>query len=356
MSVKQDKLLNVEKLDIISNTRHRLLLHFEREGDFYCNGNYSEFLDLQGEELTFCEDIGIHEGKQVKFATELTLIQKVNVVEADTLTKLYPDSYPKNECTIAFDDVEIGQAPMDVVVYCTAVEYCASDKADWRTLTILDSNWRIAHCKQFSPADRSEAFVGKYITIALAKDKYGFKVASNTPLNGAIYICEQLQGLVNPRILLSENYIRSIIKDDEELMSVVNKTNLLEKIKSFGMIEEMEIGYELVRLANEIYLAKSLINITPNCDIRLVIRVLLMSRLFMTAMSDTSQLSSEPMSIVLARQHRIVNNNPEILGLLDSRSPINIPERDVISAIKQLSNTVVDIDKTYKYSERRAFM
>lgn len=311
----------------------------------YMIGDYVDTQDFINKDVIVDITKGFHQGKEADFINNISVVERVVTLDKVDNVRLYPDTYPKNECSVNFKDIAIGDPVKKCAVYCTNVSYESSFKSNWRVLTILDSDWRIAHCKQFTPDDRDTDFVGKYILAEIIRTPYGLQVDEFT-------VMENLESIRNPRIDLSYNYVKNIIGKDKDLQRAVAMSGILDGILNYKIDEDLEIGYEIVRLANELYVSESLVNISKSISIKTLNRYLVMSRLFMTKYKETSTLAPEDMNITLFQRLPIVTDT-KVLALLSDRSRVNLPERDIVRSIKELSKTVVNADRTYLYADRR---
>lgn len=321
-------------------------LEFENSENALYLGDYNETLDCIGKEVMVDYVNGMFEKESRLFVNEITVIGKVVTLDKTENVKLYPESYPRNESTISFKDLDIGDPVNKYIVFCTSVKYGASKKADWIELTIIDKDWRVSIAKQFSPEDKVDDFINHYIMVDLKKTAYGLNIEDD------IIIMNDYDSIVDPRVQLSRSYIQESIKSDIDLVSAVNDSGLIKSLMTYDLEEDIIAGYETVRMANELYIADSLVNITPNIDIKTIKRFILMSRLYRTRYKAETTLSPGGMNIVLIQRYKL-GGDPKLVALIDKESTVNCPERDTMESIKNLSQNIVNADKTYLYEERR---
>lgn len=339
---------SVTLIEVIKDSTYaRLLLEFKDADPCYYNGDYNQILDYVAENATVMFDRvpGIHDRQQVDFANDLSVLQKVNVIESDDLLRLYPAEQPKNECDVGFEDIEEGNPPMRAILYCGKAEYITSKKAEWCELSLLDNQWKVSTAKNFSPNYKSKEFVGKYIRCLIWKTAYGLQVDE-------FEIVEEFRSLENPKMLLCERYIQAVLADDKKLEAEVSKNNLINVIKNFELDDDILIGYDLIRLAHEIYLAKAFTNMTRAYDIKTLIRYFVLSRLYKVVEKETTTLSPISLNIILFQRTSFVKDNV-LLALLDPMSKVNLPERDIIDKIKEMIACITKADMTNEYKERR---
>lgn len=342
------KLSSVTLIETIKDSTYcRLYLEFEDADPVYYNGDYNQLLEYVQNKMTviFERVQGIHDKQYVDFANDLSVLQKINVIESDDLLRLYPAEFPKNECNVAFADVEVGHAAIEVVLYCGRVRYASSKKAEWAELTLLDSQWKVAIARNFDPDYRTTEFVGKYIKCKLWKTSYGFEIDE-------FDIADEFRALENPKMMLCERYIQAVLAEDKQLEELVAKYNLIEVIKKFDLDDDLIVGYDIIRLAQEIYIAKAFTNMTNAYDIETMIRYFVLSRMYKTTEKETTTLSPTVLNIILFQRTSFVKN-AKILALLDPMSKVNLPERDIIEVIKGMVEKVTKADMTNEYKERR---
>lgn len=345
MEVKEDVLTAVQKIKDISDDVSVLKLSFEKNNDCYYIGNFIDTLEYQGVCICYTETYQIIEGKKELCATDVQVIHKVNTIEAEEVTKLFPNELPKNDASIAFIDINIGDPASVQTLYCTNISFSASEVADWRILTLMDKNWRIIKCKQFSPADKETSPIGHYIDVKIWKTHFGFNC-------GEFSINQNLIMVDNPKILLAKKYIGEQIESDYELKTIVANTGLLNAMKTYHLDEEVEAGYQLVKLAQQIYIARSLVNVTNSYDIELLVRYFVLSNLYMLNMKPTTALSEVSLNIMAVARTKLATNG-KLLALLDEGSHQVLRERDLIKSINGIVDTLQIADTTYFYQECR---
>lgn len=345
MEKKEDELISVEKIEEIDDVISMLRLNFKSNASCYYIGNFLETLEYQNQIVQYVETEGMFKKERERFATDVQDVHKVNVIQAEGILKLYPSEMPKNNCSVAFTDIEAGDPRRVEVLYCSSVSYESSEKADWRELTLMDSQWRIAKCKQFSPEDKSKEMVGKYLRVPIWRTRFGFNVDEFEEAS-------EYENLENPKVLLACRYIEQVLAEDFDLKTVAANTGLIDCIKRFQLNEEYEVGYECVRLAEQLYFTDAMINATNIYDLKLLKRYFVLSRLYMTKMKETSALSEVALNVLLIARTKF-SSDGKLLALIDDRSYQNIPERDLIPGINQLVESIAKAELTYYYKERR---
>lgn len=337
-------LLSVSLLDEIKGNYSLMLLETDK-GEIYYKGDYQETIDCINKEIEYTLTQGFAQGKVVDNMVEnLIVIKKVNTLDAEDNIKLFTDD-DKNESDVYFTDIEEGDPPIQCIVFCVNAQAKSSNKADWIELLIQDKNLKIATCRLFSPEEKPQNCINKYLNIKLYKTAYGFQTEEFS-------IAMEFKDYESPRMLLCENYINKILEEDTELKTEVQKLNLISKIKTFALDEELGIGYDIIRLAQEISIAKSFVNITNAYDIRLLVRYFIMKRLYKIRYTDKSTLSPICMNVILFARTMLATDS-KLLALIDPFSRVNVPERDVADSITNMANNMLKAEMTYSYEGRR---
>lgn len=308
---------------------------FDNNESAYCFQDYTEVLSLIGKEVLYDTRDELVEGKIEKVITELTAITKIVALDREENFKLYCDTPPLCESNIIFNDItDEGVTIEDAIVFVVNIAYESSNKASWCKLTIMDKKRCTAALRVFDPEERLYSLKNKYVQTTIRKTKFGFNASEVYPLG--IKPAE-----LNPEIKLAEQFIISTIKSDSKLTELVDSTDLINKMKNYDANDGMEIGYELVRCAIELALARDFINLTRNVDAKILMRLVIYSRLFLWLDIDT--LSIEAKTLLALAQIKC-QNKKIIMAILDPTSEIKTAEGELYRMIKEIAKFTVNLN------------
>lgn len=113
---------------------------------------------------------------------------------------------------------------------------------------------------------------------------------------------------------IAAKYIVNSIKDDKLIYNIVVESDFIGKIKTYNRNETLEQGYETVRLAMHMALAKQSSNLTNEMNKELLLRCLVASRFYV--LTDTKDYPySKVMQNILNASRYGLSKNIEIMKL-----------------------------------------
>lgn len=277
--------------------------------------------------VTYRDDI--YNGEVCRFINTFVRPCKVTTLDRSEDIKLYADA-EDNYSNMSFKDIALGETKTGCIVYCVSQKFESSDKSVWLTLTVRDKMFRIAKLRLFH-YDNMNDFTGKYIMCALTKSEYGLKTDMIVPARGE---CPD-----NYEIKIAEEFILNYFAEDQVALSFIQGNNLLEFMHAYV---DMEAGYGIVRLAQELSLCHTLYNITGSVNISAIEHALVAEKMFMR--NPNSILSKSVRNVCGAINHKWTN--PEIvLALLDEACIAPPPEKAIYEHIKLTVDSVIKASK-----------
>ncbi len=289
----------------------------------------ADAMSYVGKEVIVSYRNDMYKGAVRQFINTFVEPCKVSVIDRKEGIRLYADNVD-NYSNMSFNDIAVGETKNGCILYCIAQRFETSEKAVWVTLTVRDKLFRISRVRLFNYNNKAD-FTGKYIICALTRNEYGFRTDMVAPANGE---CPD-----NYEIRIAEDYVMSYFAKDTVAMAVLNKTDLLHWLRNHMDIEK---GYLLVRLADELSICDSLYNLTNSVDIASISHALLADKLYV--LKPDSHLSQNALNILLAVGQQW-KSPITVMSLIDSSSETDLPEKAVYISIKQLADSVVKANK-----------
>lgn len=274
----------------------------------------------------------MYRGQMKTFIKTFTLPCVVHTLDREEGFKLFIDSVDDG-CNVVFSEFAENDSKMGCTVFCTHQEYKSSDKSAWMELIIRDKTMHTAKCRIFDYTNSDAELEGRYILANLVRSKYGFQTHEATPLNA--------DAMANPEIPLAEQFIKNFFSSDVVAMDYVNRTNLLEVMKTNV---DYELGYGLMRLAMELSIVDAMRNVTCDVDLNLVAHGLLTSYGHLTRKSN---LSPSFNNVLVASQYKWPNK--DVVLLLDDGLEERPNEYKVMQDIKRTVGTLLEIRKGTTY-------
>lgn len=263
------------------------------------------------------------------FVNTFVLPCKVSTLDKKDGIKLYANA-TDNFSNMSFNDIACGETKNGCIVYCISQKFETSEKSVWVTLLVRDKMFRVAKLRLFH-YDKSIDFSGSYIICAMTRNDYGFKTDMVAPAVGE---CPD-----NYEIKIAEEFILNYFAGDDAAMQYITKMHLIAYMKDYMDVEK---GYIVVRLAQELSLCDALYNITNGVDIKAISHALLADKSFVR--NPKSVLSESARNVHAALGHAWPA--PEIVLTLLDASCANAPgEKDIYLSIKSTVNNIIRTSK-----------
>lgn len=290
---------------------------------------FADALPYVGKEVIVSYRNDMYKGNVRQFINSFVEPCKVMTLDRKEGIRLYADIVD-NYSNMSFNDIAVGETKNGCILYCVSQCFETSEKAVWVTLTVRDMLFHIAKLRLFH-YNNSNDFTGKYIVCALTRNGYGFRTDMIAPAPGD---CTD-----NYEIKIAEDFVLSYFAEDSAAKAILERTGLLTALKDHMDIER---GYLLVRLAMELSMCDALYNITGGIDVASITHALIADKLFV--LKPNSQLGFQTRNLVLATGLKWTNP-ATVLSILDDRSLVEVPEREVYQNIKNVVSSVIKANK-----------
>lgn len=291
---------------------------------------YSDVVQYLDKDLLVEFRDDLYKGNIRRFVMTITAKTVVTTLDRKDNIRLYvTDSY--NNATIAFSDIDVGDAVTDGVVYCNKQEYESSAQAVWLTLTCTDKQGRIARLRIFDYNNRNAELAGHYIMADLRRTQYGFICKYANPVDDSVP--------KNPEIMIAKQFILSTFNYDDEMFKFIAKTQILEVIENYLTTER---GYELVIMANELNMISGLENAVPHLDLKSLKRAVVFERCYMRSEADDFSPSFHALTMITKLP---LDNKKILINILDENPQYVSAERKVYRSIKQAVAAIISTRK-----------
>lgn len=293
----------------------------------YMIGSYGDTLKFVDQDVIVTYRRDIYKGNIEQFIDTFTIPTRVNILTRDENIKLYVDQ-EDNLSNVCFVDIREGEVKSNAEVYCVSHEYESSPNATWAVLVIRDKLMRLSKLRLFDYEYNTHNFAGRYIRTDLRRTKYGFVTQIVTPLERA--------ATLNPEVTVAQAFIMKTFEDDEEVLHIISKYNMLERMKDYV---DKEAGYVLVRIAIELSIAAEMSNITNVINTRVLQEAILLSYLY--TINLDSDYSNNFRNMALTSQESFPNK-AIVMRILDGK---DIPETALLKSIKSMAETILFLKK-----------
>lgn len=319
-----------------------MLIRFkDTEEEAYMYGDYIDTISMLKKEVIceFREEL--FHCKFKSFINNFTIKTIISTLDKEENIKLYTDNIPDTEATITFADMNEEEIYFNTIVYCSGVKFKSNMNTNWAELTIIDKKHMIGKLRVFDPETKNKDLAGHYVCCDLKKNMYGFNTQS-------VYIVEGMNMYVNSHVLICRKYLEQVLCDDVELYNFLLKSKMLNKIQNYVVDDTYEIGYLIVRLAWEVYIAKTLTNITNGINIQTLIRNLVLEKAYCLTRTEDSSYSKNLESILNISDFN-TKDKEYLLNMLDESSQIEYAETSIAKSIKNICNNVLKAERLDSY-------
>lgn len=333
----------ITELEKVGNTgRSFLKLEFEDGDSAIMLSNMSTTLKYLNQQVlvSFREDF--YQRAVHKFVNEITVESREVTLSQTENIRLYSEESGQIMSTISFKDVS-ESGFKQAVVFCTNSKIERSDKATWCRLVCLDKDRMSANIRLFDPIGWKEDYNNKYLRLDIKKGKIDF-------ISTRAEIMHEISFKQNPEIVIAKTFIMNTIKDYPEIVEFVNRTKILDYIQVYNVDEDIEPGYEMVRLATEIGIIQYLVNVTKNLNIEALLKNAILRRAYCTITDENVVQSKAAKNLIYGIVNKGVTSKKDMC-LIDKENTREIPEKEVRDCIENLANVIIKANRTYFYED-----
>lgn len=300
--------------------------------------DYSRALSFLNKEVIVELRDDVYHGTIRKFISTLTQTTVTNVLSRESNLKLFAEDSREIFSTIAWGDITEAGAT-GALLFCTNVQFEKSDKAYWAKLTCLDRNRQSAIVRLFSPERDSANYNGRYIKMTLKKSKNYFNATR-------VELEQGMAPAVNPEIQIAKTFILDVLRPYEDIIQYLEKTRLLEYIERYNLDEDIEPGYEMVRLAMEVEMIDNLKNVTNQLNIGAMLKHAVIGRSYCITNDGKIVKSKRLQNLYMAIEHKVIKSALDMC-LLDPENERVVPERGILESFHNLASQLALVNRTY---------
>lgn len=284
----------------------------------------------------------LFQGKVCKYIAQLTLTSVTSTLSREKDIKLYSEQTGEIFSTIAFEDIP-DSGVLGAILFCTNVKLEKSDRSTWFRFTCLDRNRKSCNVRLFDPIRDTADFIGRYVSMDIRKGNIDYIARKVSIESGRA-------PEANPEIRIAKSFIFDVVKDYPDITEFLNKSQLLDYIEKYNLDEDIEPGYELVRLAIELEQIRNLKNVTKEIDIHAMMKKSLLDRGYCISDNETTVKSKELQNIYEAIKLNAIGSKME-MHLIDPNTTINTAEINLIKDFRSIANTIAKVNRTYFYDK-----
>ena len=264
------------------------------------------------------------DGKVAKFVSNIVEPQVIQTVDKVENIRLYSNQVD-NESNVSFNDCVEGETIPSAKVFCLQMEYASSTKAKWAQLTIRDRSMRTAICRVFDYESTDPDLTGSYVCCDLMLTKYGFNADCVTPVSG-ISTADQDK-------VLAKTYIENVLASHPIMKAFADKHAITANLEAMH-------NTELIRLASELEISRTLMNVSGAYDVLSIQEALLCSYIY--AENPDSVMSHETLAIIHAISTKW-ENKQLVCQILDpaANPETYVKERLLYHKVRELADVTI---------------
>lgn len=342
METQYKKIKSINKLEDISSDMCIMDVVFTDNTSAKYVSSYSNALNFLDKDVAIELRDDLFHGRVEKFISTLSVTTVATTLDRDTNFKLYSEDAGQIYSTIAFPDIP-DSGVMGAIMFCTNVKLERSDKSTWFRFTCLDRNRKSCNVRLFDPIRDTANFIGRYVKMDIRKGKFDY-IATKVSIEMGT------APEANPEIRVARAFILDIIKDYPTIMDFVTHSNILDYIEKYNIDEEIEPGYEMVRLAIELEQIRNFNNITNGLDVQAMMKACILYRGYCISDNDSTVKSKPLQNIYVAIQNNGIKSKME-MHLLDRETELRTAEYELLNDIRGIADKIVKVNRTYFYDK-----
>ena len=294
--------------------------------------NYDDALSFLNKDVIVSYRKDILDGVLTDFVNTFTVPCVVNTIAADEHVKLYTNQ-GDNKSNVSFRSIETSTSIPNAIMYCIDQVYENSSSAVWATLTVRDATMRIAKVRVFDYDSAMPNLKNKYIAGNIRKTMYGLQAEKLVPIDT---VAQE-----NAEIPIAKQFIQTYLStNDKQSFDFVESSKLLALMEK---VVDYEMGYNIVRLAQELSLCAQFTNLTDAVSVLTVSRALIAQHFYLTIPNASlSKLTRN----VLASTKVCWADATDVISCIDVlEDGTESGERILYNKIKETIASIIDIRK-----------
>jgi hypothetical protein len=301
-------------------------------------GDANELLGFLGQDVMYTKRPDVVNGKTEMVVYDLVLLSTIQTLSSSENIKLIPEGTKRTICNIESKNIRFGEYYPNSIALLSKVEYGTSPKAKWFDCTMIDSVSKEFSVRLFTSnidtkqaQTELESCIGSYVSFDLESTKYGYQTKEIVQLPNEV---EQ-----SPEVTVAKEIITKLISSDEGLAEYDRKFNFVQQML---VTIDGEPGYNLVRMASELYMINAIDNISTDLNIQSMRRAVVCSRGYLlpkkTAWSRPMLNTNKIMMVPQLKADK------ELLLILDTLSEEDAsPTKQTYIKVKGLVNDIINI-------------
>lgn len=300
--------------------------------------DYNDLLDYLNCEVQYTTRKDVVRGVPDLVVCELVKLSTIQTVAASENIRLIPEGNKRTLCNFDVQAARFGNFYPNVCALMSSYELGTSPKARWFDCTMIDMYSRIFVVRKFEPEGdldvlekEYQGIVGKYVVFDLESTKYGYQTKEITSLQQSVEL--------SPEVIVARKILEDEVAKDEAIAAYVKAFDMLNVLA-----EKMdgEPGYNLVRMASEIYMINAIENISTDLDIRAMRRAVFCSRGYV--LPHKTEWSIPLLNNSKVMQIPALKTDRELMLIIDvlSREQMS-PTKATYIKIRGLVNDIINI-------------
>ena len=300
--------------------------------------DYNDLLDYLNCEVQYTTRKDVVRGVPDLVVCELVKLSTIQTVAVSENIRLIPEGNKRTLCNFDVQAARFGNFYPNVCALMSSYELGTSPKARWFDCTMIDMYSRIFVVRKFEPEGdldvlekEYQGIVGKYVVFDLESTKYGYQTKEITSLQQSVEL--------SPEVTVARKILEDEVAKDEAIAAYVKAFDMLNVLA-----EKMdgEPGYNLVRMASEIYMINAIENISTDLDIRAMRRAVFCSRGYV--LPHKTEWSIPLLNNSKVMQIPALKTDRELMLIIDvlSREQMS-PTKATYIKIRGLVNDIINI-------------
>lgn len=338
MESQNKRVKSVKELEKVSKDMSIIDIEFYDNSIAKYVSSYSSALSFIDKDVIVELRDDIFKGQVCKYISQLTMTSVTTTLTKEQDLKLYSEETGEIFSTIAFEDIP-DSGVMGAILFCTNVQYQKSDKSTWFKFTCLDRNRKSCNVRLFDPIRDTANFIGRYLSMDIRKGNIDY-IARKVSIQPGI------APEANPEIRIAKAFIFDVVKEYEDIVNFLNTSQILDYVEKYNLEEDIEPGYEMVRLAIELEQIRNLKNVTKEVDIHAMMKKVLLDRGYCISDNETTVKSKALQNIYEAIKLNAIDSKM-VMHLIDPDTKLNTAEINLIKDFRSIANTIAKVNRTY---------
>lgn len=237
-------------------------------------GDANELMQFLNKDVMYTRRPDVIHGKSEMVVYDLVVVSTIQTVTSSENIKLVPEGNKRTVCNIECKNLRFGEFYPNSVALMSAVQLGSSPKSKWFDCAMIDAASKEFQVRLFaSNVDTMEmqvlleSFIGHYVAFDLEFTKYGYQTKEIILLPNEV---EQ-----SPEVIVAKEILTNLIASDAGLSDYNSKYKFIDYVST---VIDGEPGYNLVRMASELYMINAIDNISTDLDIKAMRRAVICSR------------------------------------------------------------------------------